>query len=251
MPGSGKNCVSSWQSYNGKSNPSTQRSLHAHPCDDREGLICRLGGRCWGMRGGTPAIRPLPVGPSDLKLLPGTGLDRSAGRARRFLHDGVALAQEHGNTKNFWDLATFQPDKKHDLGEVLGEWCRLWKSYWRGLSSTGSFLSPSRPTTGARPRSASKSSGRTGGQLKWNVGHLVETRGEAYLRITHCRKEELEVDFSEVYSTYLVRQMRERQQAKIQGRTQFWRTRTKTYDSVQRVIAAYRGDPPDVDTGNV
>ena len=94
-------------------------------------------------------------------------------------------------------------------------------------SSTGSFLSPSRPTTGARPRSASKSSGRTGRQLKWNVGHLVETRGEAYLRITHCRKEELEVDFSEVYSTYLVRQMRERQQAKIQGRTQFWRTRTK------------------------
>ena len=161
------------------------------------------------------------------------------------------LAQEQGNTKDFCDLATFQPDKKHDLGEVLGEWCRLWKSYRPGLFQYRFFPLAIKSNNGCETAISKQKQRAYGRAAKWNIGHLVETRGEAYLRITHCKKEELEVDFSEVYSTYLVRQMRERQQAKIQGRTQFWRTRTKTYDSVQRVIAAYQRGPPDVDTGNV
>jgi hypothetical protein len=69
--------------------------------------------------------------------------------------------------------------------------------------------------------------------------HLVETRGEAYLRVTHCNPEELKTDLAEVYSTYLVRQMRERQQYKIYARTQYWRTQARDYDGCQRAIAEY------------
>ncbi len=98
----------------------------------------------------------------------------------------------------------------------------------------------------------SKQKQRAHGQAaKWNVGHLVETRGEAYLRVTHCRLEEMKTDFSEVYSTYLMRQIRERQQVKIQGRTQYWRAQKRPYDGCQRVIAAYRGKPPEMDAGDV
>jgi hypothetical protein len=161
------------------------------------------------------------------------------------------LAQEHGNEKDFGALTTFQPDKKRGLAEVLGEWCRLWKAYRPGLFQFR-FFPVSIKTNNQSETAFSKQKQRAYGQAaKWNVGHLVETRGEAYLRVTHCRKEELEVDFSEVYSTYLVQQMREQQQGKIQGRTQYWRTRTREYGGIQRVIAAYLGGPPDVDKENV
>ena len=71
------------------------------------------------------------------------------------------------------------------------------------------------------------------------MAHLVETRGEAYLRVTHCDPVELKANFGEIYSVYLMRQMREQQQYKIHARTQYWRTQEQDYSGCQRVIAKY------------
>jgi hypothetical protein len=149
------------------------------------------------------------------------------------------LAKEKGLQKDFAELTTFQAHKDATLAEVLGEWCRLWESYRPGLFQYVHFPVAVKTNNGCESAFSKQKQRAYGRVAKWNVAHLVETRGEAYLRVTHCDPEELKSDLAEVYSTYLVRQMREQQQYKIHAKTQYWRTQARDYNGCQRAIAEY------------
>ena len=68
------------------------------------------------------------------------------------------------------------------------------------------------------------------------VGHVVETRGEAYLRVTHCTEMELSEDILAGVTSNLLTRLRGEQQERISVRTSEWRR-----DS--RILEGYCGLP--------
>ena len=80
---------------------------------------------------------------------------------------------------------SFLPGKKSTPLAILGEWCRLWTSYLPGLFKYEQFPGAFR-TNGPNEVAFSKEKqlliARVG---KGIVSHMIATRGEEYLRITH------------------------------------------------------------------
>jgi hypothetical protein len=131
-------------------------------------------------------------------------------------------AQEKGLTESLGELRTFQPGKKVDTASILGEWCRLWASYRPGLFQYIHFPKPVR-TNGDCETAFSGQKQRIYHRVgKKLVGHMVETRGEAYLRVTHCTEAELTEDILAGVTTTLLKQLGAEQQARISIRTGTW-----------------------------
>jgi hypothetical protein len=124
---------------------------------------------------------------------------------------------------------SFLARKSASYGKILGEWCRLWNSYLPGLFQYVNFPGQFR-TNGPLERlfSGEKCAfiSRVG---KGNVGHMIATRGEAYLRITHCDVNELEGDINVEYREELVKALRSQLRARITAKTARWRTRDRVY----------------------
>jgi len=133
------------------------------------------------------------------------------------------------------DCKSFLPHKAISYGKVLGEWCRLWNSYLPGLFQYYRFPGAFR-TNGILERLFSLEKcaliSRAG---KGNVSHMIVTRGEAYLRITHCHPNELAGDILIEYRDELVKALRSQLHERIEKQTKKWRTRERSYQGFQGV----------------
>jgi hypothetical protein len=133
------------------------------------------------------------------------------------------------------DCKAFLPHKTISFGKVLGEWCRLWNSYRPGLFQYYRFPGAFR-TNGILERLFSLEKcaliTRVG---KGNVSHMIATRGEAYLRITHCDPNELAGDIFVEYRDELVKALRSQLHERIEKQTKNWRTRERSYQGFQGV----------------
>jgi len=145
-------------------------------------------------------------------------------------------AKTQGLRKNLSDLRSFLPRKSTKSFEVLGEWCRLWESYRPGLFQYRFFHEPIKTNNGCEQGFGKQKQAIYRRSAKKEVGYLVETRGEAYLRITHCTPEELREDIIQEYSKVLIQTLREKQQQKITERTKFWRTADFQYIGYQELL---------------
>lgn len=131
-------------------------------------------------------------------------------------------AQELDLPQPLEELRTFQPGKKVDAASILGEWCRLWASYRPGLFQYVHFPAPVR-TNGPCETSFSGQKQRIYKRAgKKLVGHVVVTRGEAYLRLSHCSEVELSEDILTGVTTTLLERLRDEQQARISSATSAW-----------------------------
>ena len=127
------------------------------------------------------------------------------------------------------DCRAFLPHKNTPYPKILAEWCRLWNSYFSGLFQYYKFPGTWR-TNGVLERLFSLEKcaliTRTG---KGNVSHMISTRGEAYLRITHCDPSELAGNILIEFQEELVKALREQLHDRISNQTKKWRTRKRTY----------------------
>lgn len=146
------------------------------------------------------------------------------------------LAVSVGNDPDLSKLRSFLPSKSRRYAEILGEWCRLWESYRPGLFQYRYFPKPIKTNNGCENGFSQEKQKliRRAGKMK--VGHLIGTRGEAYLRITHCSQEELESDIVQEYSQVIIRLLQTQQQQKITEITQYWRKKDRKYRGFQKDI---------------
>ncbi len=146
-----------------------------------------------------------------------------------------AIARERGLVADLDEVRTFLPGKKSTVPDILGEWCRLWESYRPGLFQYVHFPQPVK-TNGACETGFSKEKQRFLGRVsKKQVGHMVETRGEAYLRLGHCTPEELSSDILAGLTSRLLKRLQEEQQARIAGKTKGWANRDVDLDGCGEV----------------
>ncbi len=138
-------------------------------------------------------------------------------------------AQHLGLEKDLENLRSFLPKKNTKACEVLGEWCRLWQSYRTGLFQYEKFPQQLRTNNPCEQGFGKQKQAIYRRSAKKEVGYMVETRGEAYLRITHCTTEELKNDICQEYSLALMQTLREKQQERIVSRTKLWRTASAAY----------------------
>jgi len=148
-------------------------------------------------------------------------------------------AQENGLVESLGELRTFQPGKKVDAASILGEWCRLWASYRQGLFQYVHFPKPVR-TNGDCETAFSGQKQRIYRRVgKKLVGHVVETRGEAYLRVTHCTEAELSEEILAGVTTTLLKQLRAEQQARISIRTGTWHRTSQLAEGYCEVFSRF------------
>ena len=133
-----------------------------------------------------------------------------------------ATARERGLEVDLGDLRTFVPGKETPVAEVLGEWCRLWESYRPGLFQYANFPKPVRTNGDCEAGFSKEKQALFGRVAKARVGHMVETRGEAYLRLGHCTGEELASDILAGLTGRLLLRLQEEQQARIAAKTGKW-----------------------------
>ncbi len=200
------------------------------------------------LEGVDEALKGVETAVSDSRLLFGLFQDvRQAlgDPARPWLEQQVAMddvyarawatAKERGLTADLGELRTFLPGKKATVPDILGEWCRLWESYRPGLFQYVHFPRPVK-TNGACETGFSKEKQRFLGRVsKKQVGHMVETRGEAYLRLGHCTPEELNSDILSGLTSRLLKRLQEEQQGRIAAKTQTWANRDGDFDGCGEV----------------
>jgi hypothetical protein len=139
-------------------------------------------------------------------------------------------AVERGLKTDLPDLRTFLPGKKAGVAEVLGEWCRLWESYRPGLFQYVHFPRPVKTNGDCETSFSKEKQWFLGRVAKKQVGHMVETRGEAYLRLGHCTAEELASDILAGLTTRLLQRLQKEQQARIAAKTDSWEKKNREFD---------------------
>jgi len=152
------------------------------------------------------------------------------------IYDNILTRQPTFKLEN---CKSFLPGKKSTPLAILGEWCRLWTSYLPGLFKYEQFPGTFR-TNGPNEVAFSKEKqlliARVG---KGIVSYMIATRGEEYLRITHCTQAELDEDIIGQYQEFLVKGLRKMLRETIHHQTQRWRTAKKTYDGLDGVKLEY------------
>lgn len=140
---------------------------------------------------------------------------------------------------NLEDCKSFLPDKGKTSVEIMGEWCRLWKSYHPGLFQYSKFPKPIK-TNGILENGFSKEKQSIFARVaKGNVSHIVATRGEDILRLEHCEPEELKSDIIEEYSDEIVKRLRDELRSDIKNETMMWRIRSRQYEGINIAIRNY------------
>jgi hypothetical protein len=148
-------------------------------------------------------------------------------------------AVSKGINDDFSKLRSFLPSKSRVFVEIMGEWCRLWESYRPGLFMYRYFLKPIRTNNGCESAFGQEKQKLIRRAAKMKVGHLIGTRGEAYLRITHCNNEELESDIVQEYSEAIIKELRNQQQNRISEITQYWHKKDKIYRGFEGVVIKF------------
>lgn len=156
------------------------------------------------------------------------------------LYDAILVeAKKRDSTLKLEDCKSFLPSKKSTSTEIMGEWCRLWNSYLPGLFEYYTFPKPIR-TNMELERALSKEKQAIFNRVaKANVCRMVATRGEDYLRITHCSPEELRSDILTEYSEEIVRQLREELALDLKKMTEITLTRSREYNKFDVDIRKY------------
>lgn len=144
--------------------------------------------------------------------------------------------QQQDNNSELEKLRSFLPKKEFRIVEIMGEWCRLWESYRPGLFQYRYFPQPIKTNNACETGFSKEKQAIIRRCAKMNVGYTIATRGEAYLRLVHCKIEELRNDIVQEYSTFLLKELRVIQSDKISKITQYWRKSDLTYEGYNKVL---------------
>jgi hypothetical protein len=127
------------------------------------------------------------------------------------------------------DCKAMQPSKNHTVSQVLGEWCRLWNSYLPGLFKYVEFPGSFRTNNLLEQAFSQEKQALIARVGKGIVGHMIETRGEAYLRLGHCDLQELQDDWEIGCLDALIHSLRDQLHIEIAKSTQKWKTMSREY----------------------
>ena len=148
-----------------------------------------------------------------------------------FAYDEIlATAKERDPTTNWEECKAFLPSKKRSTVEIMGEWCRLWKSYLPGLFHYYSFPKAVKTNVDLEKAFSVEKQAIFSRVAKTNVWRMVASRGEDYLRIKHCELDELASDIVLQYSEEVVKQLRAELSSDIKEVTAMDRARSKRYE---------------------
>lgn len=128
------------------------------------------------------------------------------------------------------ECKAFLAHKTSAYAEILGEWCRLWNSYWPGLFQYQKMPGVFRTNNVLEHLFSLEKCTLVTRSGKPNVSHMIATRGEAYLRICHCDSKELAGDLTIEFQEELVKILRYQLKSRITKQTAKWRTRNRVYD---------------------
>lgn len=151
----------------------------------------------------------------------------------------LAIAKKRDPTMKLDDCKAFLPSKKKSTVEILGEWCRLWKSYLPGLFEYYKFPRAVKTNVELEKAFSVEKQAIYNRVAKANVWRMVATRGEDYLRIKHCELEELASDIVLQYSEEVVKQLRSELNAAIKEITAMGRARSKCYEQFDVDVIKY------------
>ena len=140
-----------------------------------------------------------------------------------------AIAKEKDPTIKLDECKAFLPSKKKTTVEILGEWCRLWKSYLPGLFEYYKFPKAVKTNLDVEKAFSVEKQAIYSRVAKANVWRMVATRGEDYLRIKHCELDELASDIVFQYSEEVIRQLRKQLSATMREISAIGRARSKQY----------------------
>ncbi len=153
----------------------------------------------------------------------------------------LATAKEMDPTTNWEESRSFLPSKKKSAMEIMGEWCRLWRSYLPGLFQYYNFPRAVKTNMDLEKGFSVQKQAIFNRVAKANVWRMVATRGEDYLRIKHCELDELASDIVLQYSEEVVKQLRAELSSSIKEISAMGRARSKRYERFDvDVIHYYR-----------
>lgn len=137
------------------------------------------------------------------------------------------------------ECKSFLPGKNNSSVDIMGEWCRLWKSYNPGLFQYLKFPKPFKTISTLENGFSKEKQSIFARVAKGNVSNMVVTRGEDILRLKHCTLEELKSDIIEEYSDEVVKRLRASLRSDIKKETMMWRMRSRQYEGISIVIENY------------
>lgn len=153
----------------------------------------------------------------------------------------LATVKERDSTTNWEESRSFLPSKKKSAMEIMGEWCRLWRSYLPGLFQYYNFPRAVKTNMDLEKGFSVQKQAIFNRVAKANVWRMVATRGEDYLRIKHCELDELASDIVLQYSEEVVKQLRAELSSSIKEISAMGRARSKRYERFDvDVIHYYR-----------
>ena len=153
----------------------------------------------------------------------------------------LATAKERDSTTNWEESRSFLPSKKKSAMEIMGEWCRLWRSYLPGLFQYYNFPRAVKTNMDLEKGFSVQKQAIFNRVAKANVWRMVATRGEDYLRIKHCELDELASDIVLQYSEEVVKQLRAELSSSIKEISAMGRARSQRYERFDvDVIHYYR-----------
>ncbi len=156
------------------------------------------------------------------------------------MYDGIlAAVLARDPTTNWEECKSFLPSKKRSTEEIMGEWCRLWRSYLPGLFQYFNFPKAVKTNMDLEKAFGVEKQAIYSRVAKANVWRMVATRGEDYLRIKHCELEELASDIVLQYSESVVKQLRAELSAAIKEITAMGRARSKRYEQFDVDVIKY------------
>ena len=144
--------------------------------------------------------------------------------------DIFTIAKKRDPTIELEECKAFLPSKKKSTVEILGEWCRLWNSYFPGLFEYFSFPKAVKTNLDLEKAFSVEKQAIYSRVAKSNVWRMVATRGEDYLRIKHCELDELASDIVLQYSEEVIRQLRADLISNIREISAMGRARSKHYE---------------------
>jgi len=157
-----------------------------------------------------------------------------------FIYDVIFMeAQRRDPLFTMEECKSFLPGKKKSTVEIMGEWIRLWNSYFPGLFVYYGFSEPIRTNMELERMFSRQKQAIFNRAAKANVVRLVATRGEDYLRIKHCNPEELSSDIIGEYSELIVRELRAQLAADVKKITQLMLTRSRAYEKFDLDVKKY------------
>jgi len=142
-------------------------------------------------------------------------------------------------TMRIEDCKSFLANKKATKLKIMGEWCRLWNSYRRGLFVYSKFPVEIKTNNSSENGFSREKQAIINQVAKGMVDHMISTRGEYYLRIKHCIKSELQEDIIAQYTEEVVRTLRLSLKEDIKKSRENWRIKKKIVPRLKIEVGKY------------